>query len=75
MSIADVVNRAFEAFRDDVGISPPLTLRGGNAVDSYAPPTPFYPVEDEPTDAFVEGFAFGASAISTRVRGVIICLD
>lgn len=52
------VSRAFEVFRADVGSPPPLTLRGGNAVDSYSQPGPFDPVQDEPTDAYFEGFAF-----------------
>src|SRR4029453_16667314 len=37
---------------------PPLTLRGGNSVDSYDEAEPFDPVRDEPTDAYIEGFAF-----------------
>ena len=56
--MASVVSRAFEVFRSDVAAPPPLTLRGGNAVDSYSRPMPFDPVEDEPTDAYLEGFAF-----------------
>ena len=53
-----IVSRAFDAFRDDVANPPPLTLRGGNAVDGYDPPMPFDPVEDEPTDGYFERFAF-----------------
>jgi Family of unknown function (DUF6714) len=37
---------------------PPLTLRGGNAVDGYDEADPFDPARDEPTDAYIEGFAF-----------------
>ena len=58
MSTTPVVSRAFEVFRTDVAVPPPLTLRGGNAVDSYNQPMPFDPAEDEPTDAYLEGFAF-----------------
>jgi hypothetical protein len=58
MSTEEIVSRAFEVFRTDVGSPPPLTLRGGNAVDSYNQPEPFDPAEDEPTDAYFEGFAF-----------------
>ena len=54
----DLVRRAFEAFRTDLMNPPPLTLRGGNAVDGYTQPVPFDPAEDEPTDAYLEGFAF-----------------
>ena len=53
-----MVSRAFEAFRREVEIPPPLTLRGGNAVDGYAVPAPFDSAVDEPTDAYFEGFAF-----------------
>jgi len=58
LSTAAIVTRAFEAFRADATAAPPLTLRGANAVDSYDEPMPFDPVEDEPTDAYLEGFAF-----------------
>jgi len=58
MSTETIVSRAFDVFRVDVGSPPPLTLRGGNAVDSYDQPRPFDPVQDEPTDAYFEGFAF-----------------
>ena len=49
---------AFEAFRADAEPVPPLTLRGGNSVDSYDEAEPFDPARDEPTDAYIEGFAF-----------------
>jgi hypothetical protein len=58
MSTAAIVRRAFEAFRADAEATPPLTLRGGNAVDGYEQPMPFDPDRDEPTDAYLEGFAF-----------------
>ncbi len=58
MSTAAIVSRAFEAFRREVEVPPPLTLRGGNAVDGYALPAPFDSAVDEPTDAYFEGFAF-----------------
>lgn len=58
MSAALVIARAFEVFATDAAMPPPLTLRGANAVDSYAEPMPFDPVQDEPTDAYVEAFAF-----------------
>jgi len=56
--MASGVTRAYEVFRTDAAVSPPLTLRGANAVDSYSQPAPFDPAEDEPTDAYLEGFAF-----------------
>ena len=54
----EIVRSAFEAFRADADTVPPLTLRGGNAVDSYDVAEPFDPARDEPTDAYIEGFAF-----------------
>jgi len=53
-----VVRRAFEVFQADTTAPPPLTLRGANAVDSYSQPMPFDPAEDDPSDAYLEGFAF-----------------
>lgn len=58
MSTASLVARAFDVFHADVSASPPLTLRGANAVDSYEQPLPFEPADDEPTDAYIETFAF-----------------
>ena len=58
MSTETIVSRAFEAFRAELESPPPLTLRGGNAVDGYDLPRPFDPAEDDPTDAYLEGFAF-----------------
>jgi hypothetical protein len=58
MSTAAIVTRAFELFRADAAAPPPLTLRGANAVDSYDEPMPFDPAEDEPTDPYLETFAF-----------------
>ena len=54
----EIVRRACEVFRTDLGSPPPLTLRGGNAVDGYAQAVPFDPADDEATDTYVEGFAF-----------------
>jgi hypothetical protein len=58
MGMEEIVRRAFEVFRTDLASPPPLTLRGGNAVDGYTQPVPFDPAEDEPTDTYIEGFAF-----------------
>ncbi len=55
---AAIVRRAFDVFRADAETPPPLTLRGGNAVDGYDQPMAFDVAEDEPTDAYLEGFAF-----------------
>ena len=53
-----IVRRAYEAFRADVDVPPPITLRGGNALDSYDEPPPFDPAVDEPNDAYLETHAF-----------------
>ena len=58
MSSASIVSRAFDVFRAEAATPPPLTLRGGNALDGYSQPAPFDAAEDEPTDAYLEGFAF-----------------
>jgi len=58
MTRDEIVRRAFKAFRADAEAVPPLTLRGGNAVDSYDEADPFDPARDEPTDGYIEGFAF-----------------
>ena len=58
MSTEELVRSALEAFADDVAVRPPLTLRGGNAVDGYRRPEPFDPAHDQPIDAYFEGFAF-----------------
>jgi hypothetical protein len=75
MTRDEIERRAFEAFRADVEAVPPLTLRGGNAVDGYDEAEPFDPACDEPTDAYIEGFAFWGSATSTHNRGGTISLD
>jgi hypothetical protein len=58
MNTASIVTLAFEVFRADATVPPPLTLRGGNVVASYDQPMPFDAAEDEPSDAYLEGFAF-----------------
>ena len=52
------MRQAFEVFRADADARPPLSLRGGCAVDSYDEAEPFDPARDEATDAYLEGFAF-----------------
>jgi len=58
MSPEEIVSHAFEVFGTETASPPPLTLRGGNAVDGYEQPLPFDPAEDEPTEAYFERFAF-----------------
>ena len=58
MTRDEIVRRAFQAFSADAEAVPPMTLRGGNAVDGYDEAEPFDPARDEPTDTYIEGFAF-----------------
>jgi hypothetical protein len=39
--------------------APPLSLRGGNAIDDYEAPPPFDPVIDSPTNEYIESFHYG----------------
>ena len=60
MDHAELVRKARAEFRDDADATPALSLRGANAVDSYELPEPFDVQQDEPTDAYLEGFGFWA---------------
>jgi hypothetical protein len=53
-----IVQRALDVFRPDISHPPPLTLRGANDVDGYRYPEPFDALQDEPTDAYLEQFAY-----------------
>src|SRR5262245_60307702 len=53
-----IIKRAYQAFKADVEAVPPITLRGGDALDSYDEPPPYDAAIDEPTDAYLETFAF-----------------
>jgi hypothetical protein len=55
-----IVTRAYEVFKTDVETIPPITVRGGDALDSYDEPPPFDAAVDEPTDQYLETFAFNA---------------
>jgi hypothetical protein len=54
----DIVRRAYEVFKDDVARVPPLTLRGGNDVDSYTVAQPYDSTQDAETDTYLEQFSF-----------------
>ncbi len=54
----EISRRAFEAFRADVEAVPPMTLRGGDAVDGYDDPPSYDPTVDKPTDAYLERYTF-----------------
>jgi hypothetical protein len=53
-----IVQRAYEAFHADVEATPSITLRGGDALDSYDEPPPYDPAIDVPNDAYLEAWAF-----------------
>ena len=55
----EIISRAHAAFHADAGAAPLITLRGGDAVDSYASPPPYDPELDQPTDAYLERHAWG----------------
>ena len=54
----EIIKRAYEAFGADIAAGPAITLRGGDALDSYDSPPPFDPAIDEPIDAYLETYAF-----------------
>jgi hypothetical protein len=54
----EIVRRAYEAFRADYETQPPITLRGGNAIDSYEEPPPYDPAQDEPTDEYLGAYTY-----------------
>ena len=58
MVVHPIVRRAFDAFNDAASVPPPMTLRGGNAVDGYDRAEPYNAAIDDPTDAYIEGGAF-----------------
>jgi len=55
---AEIVRRAYAAFRSDYEALPPLTLRGGDAVDSYDEPPPYDLQLDAPTDDYFAAYTF-----------------
>jgi hypothetical protein len=54
----DLVARAVQAFSADAAATPPLTLRGGDEIDSYRLAAAFDPAVDQPTDEYLEQFTF-----------------
>ena len=53
-----LIARTYEVFRTDVDATPSITLRGGDALDSYSEPPPYDAAVDAPTDAYLETYAF-----------------
>jgi len=60
MTRDEIVKRAYEVFKADVESTPPITLRGGDALDSYDEPPPYDAAADAPSDEYLETFAFNA---------------
>jgi hypothetical protein len=56
----DLGDRVRAAFRADAAADPAMTLRGGAAVDSYDEAPGFDPDLDQPTDAYLEAYAYFA---------------
>jgi hypothetical protein len=57
-NLSAILARASTVFGADVSADPPLTLRGGNEVDGYRSAEPFDASQDEPTDTYLEQFAY-----------------
>jgi len=53
-----LLRRAFEVFASDTRLIPSTTLRSGNAIDGYAEPLPYDSASDEPTDQYLERYAY-----------------
>jgi hypothetical protein len=56
---AEIVRRAYEAFRAEADTRPPMSLRGGNAVDGYDAPPPHDAALDEATGDYLERHHWG----------------
>ena len=52
-----LARRAQAVFRADLVLDPPITLRGGNALDDYEQPSAFDSRLDDPTDTYLEQYA------------------
>lgn len=47
------------AFRAELATAPPMSLRGGNALDEYREPPPFDEALDAPNDQYLENYYWG----------------
>src|SRR5215207_6921077 len=57
---SEIVRRAYEAFQHEASAPPPMSLRAGDAVDSYDHAPPFDAALDSPSDEYVGGYGFHA---------------
>jgi hypothetical protein len=55
----EIITRAYTMFHADAAAVPAITLRGGEAIDRYASPPPYAPEIDQPTDNYLERYAWG----------------
>src|SRR5215217_6996569 len=55
-----IVIRARDAFATELSEPPPVSLRGGNDIDSYDTPAPFDAEVDTPTDEYLQRYAYWA---------------
>jgi hypothetical protein len=53
-----IILQAYQAFRTDVERAPTISLRGGNAIDSYGAPPPYDPIVDTLTDDYLATYTF-----------------
>ncbi|BAU63055.1 hypothetical protein STA3757_04100 [Stanieria sp. NIES-3757] len=60
MNNKKISQRAYVVFHNDSLKIPPMTLRAGNAVDSYKLPPPYDEQLDKPTDDYLQQFAYFA---------------
>jgi hypothetical protein len=60
MDHSELLRKARQAFQAELGESPPLTLRGADAVDGYDSPEPYDAEVDAPNDEYLERFGFWA---------------
>jgi hypothetical protein len=58
---SNLIERVFSAFAEDLRTVPPMSLRGGNAVDDYREATPFDVSLDAVTDEYLEKYFFGVA--------------
>lgn len=54
----EICRRSREAFHADLQAMPKMSMRGGNAEDSYDVPPPPDPELDKPTDEYLEAYTF-----------------
>ncbi len=66
----ELIQNAYDVFYDNSVKVPPMTLRAGDAIDSYDLPPPYDEQLDEPTDDYLQQYAYFAlpflDAISWR---------